>query len=119
VRLGDRGDPVHVRWAVGRRGQRPGRGGLAHLHHQILEAAGDADEEHSAAGVADRDVAWPEGVVARARLDDGVADLESDLALEDPEGLVLAVMDVKGRLGAGGSVTSTIVSCPPCRRPSP
>ncbi len=47
------------------------------------------------------DIARPEDVVARACLDRRVADLEPDVALEDPEPFVLTVMDVQRRLGAG------------------
>ena len=49
--------------------------------------------------VAVRDVAGPEGVVARPRLDRRVADLERDLAVEHPESFVLVVVDVQRRLG--------------------
>ena len=45
-------------------------------------------------------------------LDHVVADVDRDLALEDVEALVLAVVDVQRRLGVRGSVTSMIVSCP-------
>src|SRR4030095_8911967 len=48
-----------------------------------------------------RDVARAEDVVARARLDGLVADLEGEIALEDPEPLIVPVMDVKRCLGAG------------------
>ena len=78
----------------------------AHLPDHVLEvSARRADEQHAAAripnGVLVRDVPRPEQVVARARLDGGVADLERRAALEDPERLVLAMVDVQGSVGAG------------------
>ncbi|MDQ4028437.1 MAG: hypothetical protein M3214_10375 [Actinomycetota bacterium] len=48
-----------------------------------------------------RDVARPEHVVARARLDRRVADLEGEIAFEDPKALVVAVMHVERALVAG------------------
>jgi hypothetical protein len=45
--------------------------------------------------------ARPEDVVACARLDRLSADLEGDVAVEDPEALVVALVDVERRLGAG------------------
>lgn len=39
VCLGDRGHPLEVRLLLGRRRQRAALGGLAHLPHQVLEAA--------------------------------------------------------------------------------
>ena len=65
------------------------RGGLARRQDQVLDAAGDQDEQQPAAGVADceamRDVTGPEGVVARAGLDGCTRDPERDVALEDPD----------------------------------
>jgi hypothetical protein len=58
---------------------------LAHLSDQVLEATGGEDEQHPAAGGADReavrDVSWAIGVVARVGLDLGVADLEGGVAV--------------------------------------
>src|SRR5215216_3183779 len=81
------------------------RRGLACVSDQIFEAAGDGDEEHAAAVVSDRvavrDVARAEDVVAGVCLDRVAADLESDVALEDPEGFVVAAMDVQRHLEPG------------------
>ena len=46
-----------------------------------------------------RDVTRAEGEVAGAGLDDVVADVDRDIALEDVEALVLVVVDVQRRLG--------------------
>src|SRR6266545_696865 len=78
---------------------------LARVSDQGFESAGDHDEEHAAAvvpdGVAVRDVARPEDVVAGVRLDRRVADLEGEVAFEDPEAFVVAVVDVQRHFEAG------------------
>src|SRR5215204_1847071 len=89
---------------IGWRREGAARRGLARRPNHILDAARDQDEEHAATLIADREamgyVARPEDVVARACLDDRVADLKGDVPLEDPEALVVAAMHVERRLGA-------------------
>src|SRR5215213_11154806 len=117
VLLDDLLDGVDVWFLVGRRWQSAACGGLAGRADHVLHAPRDQNEEHPAAGIADRvavgDVAGAEEVVARACLDRGVADFEGGAALEDPEALVVAVMHVQGRLPPRGLVMSMIVSWPP------
>ena len=48
------------------------------------------------------DVPRAEREVAGSRRDHGVADLEGDLSFQDPETLVLVVVDVQRSLRAGG-----------------
>src|SRR5215207_7502936 len=88
---------------VGRR-EGAGAGWLARCSHQILEATRSEGKEHPGTGlahlVAVRNVARAEHEVARARLDSLAADLERHLALQDPEGLVLTVMDMQRGLDA-------------------
>src|SRR5829696_9760502 len=88
-------DLLLARLLLRKRRQGPHRGRLARRPHQLLEAAGDQDEQHPAAPIADReamgDVARAEDVVAGTRLDRRLSHLEGDFALEDPEALVVAV----------------------------
>jgi hypothetical protein len=60
-----------------------------------------------------RDIARAEREVPGARRDRRVADLEGDVALEDPEALVLSVVDVERTSAFGGSVISMMLSSPP------
>jgi hypothetical protein len=104
--LGQRGE---VGWSCGRRGQGEGPGGLADLGGELLEAGrgvqgeeprGSGDDD---VGVAepprqDRDGAGPRGVVVLAGKD-------PQFAVEDEEGLVVAVVDVdRAGVAAPGEV---------------
>src|SRR5215208_3231261 len=108
VFLDDRLQPLDLlrgRLLVGWQRERAALSRLTGRPDDVLDAAWDEHEEHSAAPMADReavgDVARPEDEVASARLDRLIADLEGDFALEDPESLVVTVMDVERRLRAG------------------
>src|SRR5215204_4178056 len=105
VRVSSDGELFPVRLLLQRRRQGATGGRLTRLDDELLDAARDHDEQHPAAGGADRvavrDVTRAEEVVTGFGFDRRVAYLEGRAPLEEPEALSLPVMDVQRRLGAG------------------
>src|SRR5829696_399524 len=105
VRVSSDGEPFPVRLLLQRRRQGATGGRLTRLDDELLDAARDHDEEHPAAGganrVAVRDVTRAKEVVTGFGFDRRVAYFEGRAPLEEPEALSLPVMDVQRRLGAG------------------